>query len=61
MPTLPTLRARSARLNALAACALMLLLATSIARPEEVAIPATPAGHVLAAWLDAYNSGDPQK
>ena len=28
------------------------------ARSQQVSIPDTPAGHVLAAWLDAFNSGD---
>lgn len=37
-------------------CAL-LLLATAVCRPQQT-IPDTPAGHVLQAWLEAFNSGD---
>src|SRR6267378_2743690 len=28
------------------------------AQPQSVNIPETPAGHMLKAWLDAFNSGD---
>jgi hypothetical protein len=37
---------------------LLLLLVTASAWPQSTAIPDTPAGHTLQAWLDAYNSGD---
>lgn len=37
---------------------LIAILAVSPARSEQVTIPETPAGQVLAAWLDAFNSGD---
>jgi hypothetical protein len=38
--------------------ALIGLLFGAPARSQQVAIPDTPAGHVLAAWLEAFNSGD---
>lgn len=37
---------------------LVTLLAASSAHPGDGLIPDTPAGRVLAAWLDAFNSGD---
>lgn len=39
---------------------LLLALAASIA-PAQTAIPDTPAGHTLHAWIDAFNSGDRAK
>jgi peptidase S41-like protein len=36
----------------------ILLLAAARAWPQAPAIPDTPAGHTLQAWLDAFNSGD---
>ena len=36
----------------------LLLLAASWAAAQTPAIPDTPAGHALGAWLDAFNSGD---
>src|ERR1700686_1952786 len=36
----------------------MLLLGAACAWPQSPAIPDTPAGHTLQAWLDAFNSGD---
>lgn len=36
----------------------LLLLSAACAWPQAAAIPDTPAGHALAAWLDAFNSGD---
>lgn len=38
--------------------AFFLLLAVACAWPQSPAIPDTPAGHTLQAWLDAFNSGD---
>jgi hypothetical protein len=38
--------------------ALFLVLVTVCARPQAPAIPDTPAGHALQAWLDVFNSGD---
>lgn len=35
-----------------------LLFAAGCAWPQAPAIPDTPAGHTLQAWLDAFNSGD---
>jgi retinol-binding protein 3 len=40
---------------------LALFAALSPARSQEVAIPETPAGRVLAAWLEAFNSGVAEK
>jgi hypothetical protein len=37
---------------------LTLLLAAGCAWPQAPSIPDTPVGHVLQAWLDAFNSGD---
>jgi retinol-binding protein 3 len=37
---------------------LITILAVSPAHPDSVSIPETPAGQVLAAWLEAFNSGD---
>jgi hypothetical protein len=38
---------------------LLILLAYLVtAKPQDVNIPDTPAGHTLKAWLDAFNSGD---
>jgi hypothetical protein len=36
----------------------ILLLGAACAWPQSPAIPDTPAGHTLQAWLDAFNSGD---
>jgi retinol-binding protein 3 len=36
----------------------LLLVGALSAWPQPPAIPDTPAGHVLQAWLDAFNSGD---
>jgi hypothetical protein len=36
----------------------ILLLTAVSAFPQSPAIPDTPAGHILQAWLDAFNSGD---
>ncbi|WP_161966129.1 S41 family peptidase [Steroidobacter cummioxidans] len=38
--------------------ALVTILAVSPAHSEQESIPDTPAGRVLAAWLEAFNSGD---
>jgi hypothetical protein len=35
-----------------------LLLSSAFSFAQMPAIPDTPAGHALAAWLDAFNSGD---
>src|SRR6516164_7685654 len=37
---------------------LAFLLAAACAWSQAPAIPDTPAGHTLQAWLDAFNSGD---
>jgi hypothetical protein len=37
---------------------LVAILAASPAHSQQDKIPDTPAGHVLAAWLEAFNSGD---
>src|ERR1700719_997711 len=38
---------------------LLILLACLVtAKPQDVNIPDTPAGHTLKAWLDAFNGGD---
>ncbi|MGA2132812.1 MAG: S41 family peptidase [Bryobacteraceae bacterium] len=39
-------------------CAVILILCTACCRPDTPAIPETPAGNVLKAWLEAFNSGD---
>src|SRR5258708_39513609 len=36
----------------------ILLVSSACAWPQGPAIPDTPAGHTLQAWLDAFNSGD---
>jgi len=36
----------------------ILLVSSACAWPQTPAIPDTPAGHTLQAWLDAFNSGD---
>lgn len=36
----------------------LLVLSGSFGFAQQPAIPDTPAGHVLSAWLDAFNSGD---
>src|SRR5579871_3415847 len=36
----------------------VLFLVCAAAAKGETAIPSTPAGHVLAAWLESFNSGD---
>ncbi len=38
-----------------------LLLSSALSFAQTPAIPDTPAGHALAAWLDAFNSGDREK
>lgn len=38
--------------------ALILLVSAACAWPQAPSVPDTPAGHALAAWLDAFNSGD---
>jgi retinol-binding protein 3 len=40
---------------------LLVVIASAATAWAEPAIPATPAGRVLAAWLDAFNSGDRAK
>ena len=35
-----------------------LVLVSACARAQQPAVPDTPAGHALQAWLDAFNSGD---
>lgn len=48
-------------------CALRLVLCLAWlglltpAQAQQVVIPETPAGHALADWLDAFNSGDPAR
>lgn len=42
----------------LAPLALVCACSLAVAGPAAVAIPDTPAGHTLKAWLDAFNSGD---
>ncbi|MGB7228099.1 MAG: hypothetical protein WBD26_10135, partial [Candidatus Acidiferrales bacterium] len=37
---------------------LFLLLLIASATSAQTTIPDTPAGHTLAAWLQAFNSGD---
>src|SRR5436305_398463 len=37
---------------------LVLLLSTALSWSQAPAIPDTPAGHALQAWLDAFNSGE---
>src|SRR5258706_7686793 len=44
------------RISAILVLALLVLIAP--ARSQQPAIPDTPAGHTLKAWLDAFNSGD---
>ncbi len=46
------------RMRSLLRCLLPLLLLASCACAQQPAIPDTPAGHTLQAWLDAFNSGD---
>ena len=41
-----------------AALALATILAVSPVHSEQVTIPDTAAGRVLAAWLEAFNRGD---
>ena len=36
----------------------VLVVSVACAWPQAAAVPATPAGHALQAWLDAFNSGD---
>src|SRR5579864_8113785 len=36
----------------------LFLVGVAWAWPQAATIPDTPAGHVLQAWLDAFNSGD---
>jgi hypothetical protein len=42
---------------------MLTLLLLVVAEPgrAQVALPDTPAGHTLQAWLDAFNSGDRAK
>jgi hypothetical protein len=49
------------KFHVLAALALVLLAAAPTVWSEEVAVPETPAGRVLAAWLEAFNSGSAEK
>jgi retinol-binding protein 3 len=42
----------------LQASAMLLLLSVASSASAAVAVPDTPAGQVLSAWLDAFNSGD---
>jgi len=44
--------------SAILVLALLMFLSMAPARSQQVAIPDTPAGHVLAAWLEAFNSAD---
>lgn len=46
------------RLKTKIALVLIAILAVSPAHSEQETIPDTPAGRVLAAWLEAFNSGD---
>src|SRR5258708_27750607 len=39
----------------------ILLFIAACAWAQPPAIPDTPAGHTLQAWLDAFNSGDPAR
>src|SRR5215472_3409497 len=41
--------------------ALFLALGSVSAWPQAAAVPDTPAGHALQAWLDVFNSGDRQR
>jgi hypothetical protein len=52
-----TLESRSC-LRAQAVLALVMILAIPPAHSQQENIPDTPAGQVLAAWLEAFNSGD---
>ncbi len=52
------LLAPSARIAHCAFISLALMLSAPIFASSSPAIPDTPAGHLLAAWLDAFNSGD---
>src|SRR2546422_8803341 len=36
----------------------VLVVSVACAWPQAAAVPETPAGHALQAWLDAFNSGD---
>ena len=51
---------RSNAVSLLVACSLMLLASGGRASlgAQGVAVPDTPAGHLLRLWLDAFNSGD---
>jgi len=40
---------------------LTLLLVAACAWSQPPAIPDTPAGHTLQAWLESFNSGDPAR
>jgi retinol-binding protein 3 len=44
--------------SAVLVLALFVFLSVSPARSQQVVVPDTPAGHVLAAWLEAFNSAD---
>jgi len=58
MFSLCTLLRNWSRFGLNTALGLISILAISPVRAEPVAVPDTPAGRVLAAWLDAFNSGD---
>jgi len=53
-----TLLKHSPRLRAKTALVLIAILTVAPVRSEQQTIPDTPAGRVLTAWLDAFNSGD---
>ena len=53
-----TLLGSQTYLKAKAVLVLITILAVSPAHSEQVTIPDTAAGRVLAAWLEAFNSGD---
>jgi len=38
--------------------ALIFFVSAACIWPQTPALPDTPAGHALAAWLDAFNTGD---
>ena len=46
------------RLMSLVVPVLISLLTAATAHAQQLAVPDTPAGNVLAAWFDAFNSGD---
>jgi hypothetical protein len=48
----------SRRIRSLGVWVLVALVMTVAVQAQQVAIPDTPAGHVLSAFMDAFNSGD---